>query len=69
MGLDNTTISVKVMATGVIALCLVLAAILSLSSAAYPAMQDTANRFFDLAVLLIAAVVGLALVRIKIKMP
>lgn len=62
-------IDVKVMATGVIALCLVLAATLSMSSAAYPAIKGTADQFFILSVLLIVAVIVLALAGIKVKFP
>jgi hypothetical protein len=64
MGVD-----IKVIATGVVALCLVLSAMLSISGAMYPLLREAADRFFLLGVLLIAIVIVLALAGIKLKLP
>jgi uncharacterized membrane protein YphA (DoxX/SURF4 family) len=64
MGLD-----VKVAAAGMIALCLILAAVLFMASSGTPDLQTTGNQFFDLAIVLIVIVVALAIAGIKVKFP
>lgn len=60
-------IDVKVAATGVIALCLTLSALLFISSAANTNLQGLGDRFFGLAVILIFVVVLLSIAGIKVK--
>lgn len=61
--------SIKVVATGVIALCLVLSALLYIQSAVSPSMQGFGDKFFGLTVALIFIVIILALAGVKIKLP
>lgn len=63
------TIDVKVAATGVIALCLVLSALLVISSTANPSLEGVGDKFFGLAVALIAIVALLAILGVKVKFP
>jgi hypothetical protein len=63
------SIDIKVAATGVIALCLVLAAVLFISSSTTPGLQVVGDRFFGLAVILIFAVIILGIAGIKVKFP
>jgi len=62
-------IDIKVAATGIIALCLALSALLFLSSMSHPSLQGSADRFFGLAVVLIAIVVIMSILGVKIKFP
>ena len=64
MGFD-----VKVMATGVVALCLILSAMLTMSGTVYPVLREAADRFFLLGALLIVIVIVLAVVGIKVRLP
>ena len=61
--------SIKVVASGIIALCLALSALLYLQSSAYPSMQSVGDKFFGLAVVLIFVVIILAVVGVKVKLP
>jgi len=61
--------SVKVVASGIIALCLVLSAMLYLQSLVNQLMQSLGDRFFGFAVVLILAVIVLAAVGVKVKFP
>ena len=61
--------TIKVAATGVIALCLALSALLYVQSAVDSTMQRFGDKFFGLAVALIFIVVILALVGVRIKLP
>jgi len=61
------SLDIKVAATGIIALCLALSALLFLSSVASPSLQAMADRFFGLAVILIFVVIILALIGVKVK--
>lgn len=63
------SINIRVAATGIIALCLALSALLFISSAANPSLEGVADRFFGLAVVLVAIVVILSLAGIKIRIP
>jgi hypothetical protein len=58
---------IKVAASGIIALCLALSALLFMSSVANPSLQGTAVLFFGLAVVLIFVMVILGIVGIKIR--
>ena len=62
-------IDVKVAATGIIALCLVLSAVLFISSGINPSVEGVGDRFFVLAVVLIAVVVFLSAIGVKVKFP
>ena len=62
-------IDIKVAATGVIALCLVLAAVLFISSSTTPSLQIIGDRFFGLAVILIVIIIVLGIAGIKVKFP
>jgi hypothetical protein len=62
-------LDVKVAATGIIALCLALAALLYMSGITNPSVQSMADRFFGLAVVLSFVVILLALVGIKVRFP
>ena len=61
--------SIKVVATGVIALCLILSALFYTQSVVDSSMQGFGDRFFGLAVALIFIVTILALADVKIKLP
>jgi len=63
------TMDIKVAATGVIALCLTLSALLYLSGVADPSLGGAGDRFFGLAVALIAIVVLLSIFGVKVKLP
>jgi hypothetical protein len=62
-------LDIKVVATGIIALCLALSAMFFASSIANPSLEGFGNRFFTLAVALIATVVLLAILGVKVKLP
>ena len=62
-------IDVNVTATGVVALCLALSAVLFISSAAEPSLQGVGDRFFGLAVIVMVAVVALGLIGTKVRFP
>ena len=64
-----TSIDVKVAATGIIALCLVLSALLYLSSMANTSLAGIGDKFFGLALVLMAAVVLLSILGIKVRFP
>jgi hypothetical protein len=59
---------IKVVATGVIALCLALSAMLSMSSVAYQALHEDADRFLVLGVFLIAIVIVLSIVKVRVRL-
>jgi len=61
--------NIKVVASGIVALCLALSALLYLQSLVNPSMQAAGDRFFGLAVVLIIVVVVLAAIGVKIKLP
>jgi hypothetical protein len=61
--------NIKVVASGIIALCLALSALLYLQSLVNPSMQALGDRFFGLAVILILVVLVLAAVGVKVKLP
>lgn len=63
------SIGIKVAATGVIALCLMLSALLYVQSAVNPWMQGFGDKFFWLAVALILSVVILAAAGVRIRFP
>jgi hypothetical protein len=63
------SLDIKVAATGIIALCLALSALLYISSAADQGLQGTGDKFFALAAILILIVVVLAIAGIKVKLP
>lgn len=60
---------IKVAATGIVALCLALSAVLFISSAASPDLQGVGDKFFTLAVTLIFIVIVLTVVGVRIKFP
>ena len=62
------SLNIKVVATGVIALCLALAAMFYLQSLIDPSLQGFGDRFFGFAVLLTFIVVILALVGVKVRL-
>lgn len=61
--------SIKVVATGIIALCLALAAMFYLQSFLNPSMQGFGDKFFGFAVLLTFTVIVLALTGVRLKLP
>lgn len=61
--------NIKVVATGVIALCLTLAAVFYLQSVMNPAMQGFGDKFFGFAILLTFTVIVLAVVGVRLKLP
>lgn len=61
--------TIKVAATGVIALCLVFSALLYIQSTVNPSMQGFGDKFFGLAVVLIFIVIISALAGVKIRFP
>lgn len=61
--------SIKVVATGVIALCLALSALFYMQSIVDPLMQGFGDKFFGLAVLLLFIIIILALAGVKIRFP
>jgi len=71
LGDSNVSIDVKVAvaATGIIALCLVLSALLYFSSLANPTLEGFGDKFFGLSVVLIAIVLILAILGVKIRFP
>lgn len=62
------SIAVKVVAYGIIALCLAIAALFYMQSITIPSMQHFGNKFFGLAVVLIFVVIIFALAGIKIRL-
>jgi len=60
---------IKVAATGIVALCLALSALLYLSSMANSSLQGLGDKFFGVAIVLIAVVVLLAVVGVKVRFP
>jgi hypothetical protein len=60
--------SIKVVASGVIALCLALSALLYLQSPLNPSMQSLGDKFFGLAVVLIFVVIILAVAGVKVRL-
>lgn len=63
------TLDIKVAATGIIALCLALSAMLYVSSMANSSLQGLGDKFFGLAIILIAIVVVLAVLGVKVRFP
>jgi hypothetical protein len=64
MGFD-----IKVAATGIVALCLVLSAMMFLSSISAPALAEMGRMFFGFAILLVIVVILLALFKVKVRFP
>lgn len=62
------SLNIKVVATGVIALCLALAAMFYLQSIIDPSLQGFGDKFFGFAVLLTFIVVILALAGVKVRL-
>ena len=63
------TTSIKVAATGIVALCLALSAIFYLQSTINPQMQAFGDKFLGFAVVLVLLVTVLAFLGIKVKLP
>lgn len=61
--------NIKVAATGIVALCLVLSVVLYLSSFTNPSMYETGEKFFGLAVTLIIAILVLSIFGVRVKFP
>ena len=66
---ERMSFSVKVVASGVIALCLVLSAIFYIESILNPSMEALGDKFFGLAVALVFIIIILALAGVKIRLP
>jgi hypothetical protein len=67
--IKSLVIDAKVAATGIIALCLVLSAVLFISSGVNPSLEGVGDGFFTLAVVLIAVVVLLSAIGVKVRFP
>ena len=61
--------NIKVAATGIVALCLVLSTMLFLSSVNAPALEEMGRMFFAFAVLLVVGAIFLALFKVKVRFP
>lgn len=61
------SVNIKVATTGIIALCLTLSALLFMFGVTRQSIQDAADKFFGLAVILIVLVVALSFAGIKIR--
>jgi hypothetical protein len=64
MGFD-----IRVAAAGIVALCLVLSAIMFLSSVTILTLEAVGRMFFGLAVMLIVCAILLALIGVKVRFP
>lgn len=67
--MNNLAIGIKVVASGIIALCIMFAALFYMQSAVNPSMQGFGDKFFGLAASLVFIIILLALAGVKIKLP